>query len=216
LKVSKQTLIKSCPGNGVHYKTTFGWHVPTDEEWTTLIDCLGGEDIAGGKLKETGTTHWSSPNTSACNCSGFTALPGGYRDYLGGFSFIANSGYWWRITEGGTFRYLDYNSSYAGIGNNDSHFAYSVRCVQDNNTSITNSVISDETTLYPNPATEKLYLKNNNYTNSRIMIFDIQGKQVLSKQRDSDPIDISGLEKGVYVVKIVCSGNVMITKFIKE
>lgn len=79
--------------------TPVGWHVPTNTEWTTLAAYLGGESVAGGKLKETGTAHWISPNTGATNSSSFTALPGGYRHYNGTFSDIGSSGYWWSSSE---------------------------------------------------------------------------------------------------------------------
>jgi uncharacterized protein (TIGR02145 family) len=76
-----------------------GWHVPTDEEWTTLTTTLGGESVAGGKLKEDGTTHWLSPNTGATNESGFKALPGGYRYRVDGtFNDIGKLSYWWSST----------------------------------------------------------------------------------------------------------------------
>lgn len=61
-----------------------GWHIPTDIEWTTLTTFLGGEIVAGGKMKETGITHWAGTNIGAINSSGFTALPGGFRYYDGG------------------------------------------------------------------------------------------------------------------------------------
>lgn len=61
-----------------------GWHVPTDVEWTTLTTYLGGQSVAGGKLKEIGTTHWQNPNAGATNETGFTALPGGSRNGLDG------------------------------------------------------------------------------------------------------------------------------------
>jgi uncharacterized protein (TIGR02145 family) len=78
-----------------------GWHLPTDAEWTTLTTYLGGETEAGGKLKESGTTHWTSPNANlyATNETNFTALPGGVRSGSGTFHFIEDFGYWWSSTE---------------------------------------------------------------------------------------------------------------------
>jgi uncharacterized protein (TIGR02145 family) len=69
-----------------------GWHVPTINEWAILSNYLSG---AGGKLKETGISHWISPNTAATNESGFTALPGGNRNLYGGFEYIGDIGTWW-------------------------------------------------------------------------------------------------------------------------
>ena len=112
-----------------------GWHLPTDAEWTTLTDYLEGLSVAGGKLKEAGTTHWNSPNTSADNSSSFTALPGGYRNYLGAFDLIGSRSYWWSATESSaTFvwsRYLVYNAGdvTSSIFHKDSGF--SVRCIRD-------------------------------------------------------------------------------------
>ncbi len=84
-----QTALGTCPS---------GWHLPSDAEWTALTTFLGGEPIAGGKMKEAGTAHWSSPNTGATNSSGFTALPGGTRQ---GSNFISLTNYalFWSSTE---------------------------------------------------------------------------------------------------------------------
>jgi uncharacterized protein (TIGR02145 family) len=76
-----------------------GFHVPTDAEWTTLTTHLGGLSVAGGKMKETGTTLWSSPNIAADNTSGFTARPGGLRNILGSFFNIRNVAFFWSATE---------------------------------------------------------------------------------------------------------------------
>jgi uncharacterized protein (TIGR02145 family) len=74
-----------------------GWHVPSQDEWATLIDYLGGADVAGGKLKTTGTEYWNSPNTDATNESGFSGLPGSQRPNI--FSTLGNNGRWWSNTE---------------------------------------------------------------------------------------------------------------------
>jgi len=76
-----------------------GWHVPSDAEWKTLIDPLGGLWAgAGGKMKEPGTIHWQSPNMGATNNSGFTGLPSGYRASYGSFLNLGGEGDWWSST----------------------------------------------------------------------------------------------------------------------
>lgn len=112
-----------------------GWHVPTDAEWATLITQLGGEDVAGGKMKETGHTHWIYPNTSVTNESGFTALPSGWRNDLDPFfDHMGFLGYYWSSTTSPYFsayyRQLDYSDNvYRYFGNGVSGFA--VRLVKD-------------------------------------------------------------------------------------
>ena len=86
--------------NGGHDLCPTGWHVPTATDWTTLTDALGGLDVAGGKMKEAGTSHWSAPNTEATNTSGFTGLPGGHRGYANGaFQNVGLFAHWWSGTE---------------------------------------------------------------------------------------------------------------------
>lgn len=112
-----------------------GWHVPTHEEWTTLIEYLGGERIAGGKLKETGTTHWNNINAGATNIVGFTALPGGVRDIEGSFLYVGSEGEWWSATKYSTnnawMRYMSYSGIYVGRSDLSKKNGLSVRCVRD-------------------------------------------------------------------------------------
>jgi len=112
-----------------------GWHVPTDAEWTVLIDYLGGESVAGGKLKEVGTTSWYSPNTDASNTSLFTGLPGGVRSSNGHYNDIGYDCNWWSSSENFTYgtwnRYLYYNAGLAGRLTNGKKGGFSVRCLRD-------------------------------------------------------------------------------------
>ena len=77
-----------------------GWRVPTDMEWLTLTATLGGQNVAGGKMKETGTSHWLSPNTGADNSSGFTAMGGSHIDYNGYFGNAMENAYWVEFNRG--------------------------------------------------------------------------------------------------------------------
>lgn len=112
-----------------------GWHVPTSTEWTTLITYLGGERVAGGKLKEAGTSHWYMPNDGATDESGFTALPSGCRSKIGTFSYLTVYGFWWSSTENSTGDawYWSVNCLAGDVlkdvfGRNN---GYSVRCIKD-------------------------------------------------------------------------------------
>jgi len=113
-----------------------GWHVPTDSDWTTLTTYLGGEGVAGGKLKESGTTHWQSPNTGATNETGFTALPGGDRLFSTGVFYDKGVyGFYWSSTtkDASTawVRALDYGYSNVSRSNNAKSNGFSVRCIKD-------------------------------------------------------------------------------------
>jgi uncharacterized protein (TIGR02145 family) len=113
-----------------------GWHVPSDEEWTTLLIFLGGESVAGGKLKETGTAHWTTPNTGATNESGFTALPSGFFSYTGEFWNLHFDGDWWSSTENSATTayclYITYYHSNVNRNYTDKRNGFSVRCLKDN------------------------------------------------------------------------------------
>ena len=118
-----------------------GWHVPTDAEWTTLTTYLGGENVAGGKLKEAGFTHRQSPNEGASNSSGFTAFPSGFRDGNGTYGYIGYIANWWSSSE--LWRqpmftidffelvYYDYSFVPRYIEENK-QIGFSVRCLRDN------------------------------------------------------------------------------------
>lgn len=122
-----------------------GWHVPTDSEWTVLIDYLDpatvnpGADgtqstVAGGKMKETGTAHWQSPNTGATNESGFTGLPGGNFDPEDTFNGRSSYAYWWSATDDGNdawIRQLGYWFSDVIRSSKPKYQGLPIRCLRD-------------------------------------------------------------------------------------
>lgn len=110
-----------------------GWHLPTDAEWTQLTTYLGGENVAGGRLKA--TILWASPNNGATNETGFTALSGGNRLYYGEFSQMTFTGDWWSASENypssAWHRLIYYDSGYIDRLSTTKEMGYSVRCVKD-------------------------------------------------------------------------------------
>ena len=132
--------------SGVQGVCPDGWHLPSDSEWKQLelhlgmsqaeADSQGGRGtVEGGKLKEAGFDHWASPNTGANNESGFTALPGGFRGYTGGYAGLGSSAFFWTATDvlsdASWSRNLDADDSDVDRNYNMNKSGMSVRCVQD-------------------------------------------------------------------------------------
>jgi uncharacterized protein (TIGR02145 family) len=132
LYTSHETIL--CPAN---------WHTPSLSEWNELIEFLGGKEVAGGKLKEAGESHWEEPNNKASNSSGFTALPAGVSSFWTGLVGRRKFARFWTSTPilGGDYTLYNYNT----LLNNSSESVriidekpyyeeddyYSIRCVKD-------------------------------------------------------------------------------------
>lgn len=111
-----------------------GWHIPTASEWMTLFEYLGGEEIAGGVLKENESAYWASPNVGATNKIGFSALPGGRRGNNGKFYKKGERGFWWSVTEEYSLveiLEIFHNYGEAFITSAAMEMGFSVRCVKD-------------------------------------------------------------------------------------
>jgi len=111
-----------------------GWRVPSNEEMTTLVDYLGGSDIAGGKLKETGISHWQAPNTGAANESGFSAIPAfSNKPVLDNDGTTVN---YWSVdyisgTGGQLWTLVNNSGEISRSGNTLSNQAFTVRCIKN-------------------------------------------------------------------------------------
>jgi len=112
-----------------------GWHVPTDAEWTTLTTELGGESVAGGKMKSIGTHYWSSQSAGTDNSSGFSALPGGFRNTDGSYNNLRNSAAFWRSTEvdanSAWSSRLEHNSNDVSRNSYQKSLGACIRCIKD-------------------------------------------------------------------------------------
>jgi uncharacterized protein (TIGR02145 family) len=138
------------PKNGEIYGKLYNWyavndprglapignHIPSDNEWDTLLNYLGGRSVAGGKMKEKGLIHWKSPNNAATNSSYFTGLPGGCRDFNGVFNIVnGDGGGWWSSSESNSinawYQGLGYSISGAYRNGLNKEYGFSVRCLRD-------------------------------------------------------------------------------------
>jgi uncharacterized protein (TIGR02145 family) len=122
-----KTALKACPA---------GTHLPSDEEWTTLTDYVGGGEIAGKKLKSASSWNWNDDKGTSGNGTddfGFSALSGGFGYSIGGFNYVGYYGSWWSSTEGDASyawtRFMGYNIKYVVRDDNGKTNLYAVRCL---------------------------------------------------------------------------------------
>ncbi len=188
-----------------------GWHVPNYDEWLILSDFLGGDSIAGSKMKEIGTEHWTSTDISVNNISNFSGLPGGYRGNPNGFIGLNTLGSFWSASlwasddfpRGFIFNLkstspaLEESVAVANCG-------LSVRCVK--NVATNTGILSpyENTDIFPNPTSDRLNINFEQPGQNRISIYDLTGALVFDLQQTSlnNNIDLNFIPRGFYIIKI--------------
>ena len=186
-----------------------GYHVPSISEWEELITFLGGNAVAGGKLKEIGFAHWLDPNTGADNSSGFTLLPSGWRAHNNGFyESLSYMAYVWSSTS------VDALSSSIILAGYDSPACYTseshirtglpIRCLKDETSSLDEADNDQPILVYPNPANDLVNIHFSIFDNPTVKLTDTKGQIVLEKTivNNSCSFDLSTYGNGVYFIQI--------------
>jgi uncharacterized protein (TIGR02145 family) len=202
-----------------------GWHVPTDADWNTLFDFLGGISVAGNKLREAGNIHWDAYNGGdgnkyATNSSEFTALPGGFRIVGETFEYMTDFGFWWSSEESSidAANYIYMTITNVSKENYKKAMGGSIRLIKDSPvTKIDDTYYDDNIKIYPNPAFDQIDIVINESQIINMQIYNMIGACVLQKELSSNnyTINISSLPKGIYIIKLFISNLVIQKKLIK-
>jgi len=198
-----------------------GYYVPSIADWEELITFVGGNAVAGGKLKEMGLEHWSDPNTGADNSSSFTLLPSGWRANNNGlYENLSYMAYVWSSTS------IDAQSSSIILVGYDSPACYTsdshiltglpIRCLKDETASINEDLNQQPMIVYPNPAKNIITIESKQ--NLEIEIFSIEGQKIKSFKlmNNKTDLDVLDLASGVYIVNALTEKGIVTHKFIKE
>jgi uncharacterized protein (TIGR02145 family) len=167
-----------------------GWHIPSDAEWTQLADYLGGEEVAGGKLKA--TTLWDTPNTGATNESGFKGLLGGCNSSLLGYSHIGEDGNFWTASEDydcfAWYRSLGYDSSDMLRINSLMTDGMSIRCVRDfpDNTNAQSGTLNPQQIVYVKPNSTTITIGKQEWTTENLNIEHYRNGNLIPQVQDSN------------------------------
>jgi len=199
-----------------------GWHVSTNAEWQTTETYLGGINVAGGKMKEADTLHWTNPNSGATNSSGFTGLPGGLRDVSGNFLYKHENGLWWTATAYSASKawgtYLWYLNTAVDHNAVSKTYGLNIRCIKDNNTGLEDFNKIEKLKLYPNPANDKITIDFTKNDNINLVVYNTIGEIVMLRKltKGTTEINIRSLVTGAYFIKITGDDFTLQLKLIKE
>jgi len=213
-----------------------GWYVAGEGDYIQLQNHLGGMSVAGGKMKSTGNFYWASPNTSATNSCGFSALPAGYRNFEScgceDFRDYSNSTFFWTSTrhDSGIDSYVTSLSSTdasIAIGNGFFYkFGLSVRCIKipTSSSRMESDIEIPKFKLFPNPAKNQFHLQinSNDENTASVQITDLGGRVLmaktsqLSKGMNTLNFDLSEFPMGMYLVLFNDGEGRTVLKIVKE
>jgi uncharacterized protein (TIGR02145 family) len=182
-----------------------GWHVPSDNEWTDYSDLLGGNGVAGGKMKIQDTLFWKAPNLGATNESLFSGLPAGYRYNGGNFANIEKYAYWWTSTQldnqFGWYRSTNYLSDNLVKNYETKQAGYSIRCLKNQVISIELKDKDLSFSVSPNPFTENITIKTKEIGKT-LLLQNIHGETIktILLNSTSELIALEHLSKGIYFI----------------
>ena len=199
-----------------------GWHVPSNTERMVLANFLGGVELAGGKMKETGTTHWNSPNTGASNSSGFTGLPGGTRFPEGEFDQMGTRADFWSSTETTSDRAIGYDLHYDNPrfpgGDAIKKMGFAIRCINNQGAGEKMVYLENKIKVFPNPSKNiiNIYSENLRLDGGDYSIVDLIGINVQQGKLISNIIDISNINRGIYFLRINSDEALLSKKIVIE
>ena len=202
-----------------------GWRVPDQSDWDTLRNFLGGDSIAGGKMKESGTTHWVVSDSTVTNSSGFTGLGGGFRGNPSGFNRIDEIGVFWSSTgfdagsfpRGIGFRLNSTDNALVqsiAVGQNGA----SIRCLLNKSLGNDKVPFKSKIQIFPNPAIDKVYINLQESIKYQLSIYDMAGNMLYEQRiaHKMNYVDIDFLPKGNYLIKLVSEQQIVTYTLIKQ
>ncbi len=196
-----------------------GWSLPTTQDWDLMITYLGGSEVAGGKLKDTGFVYWEPPNTGATNSSGFTGIPSGFRSHMDGTFNYKGQRAGWFVRQPGSglaFRFVSWSMESSGSGPVHIPMGLSIRCFRQATSAEEPETYSPEINLYPVPAKEHLTVDLGvmPQPETRIRITDMAGRSLLftTLANQTTTLNIGHLPSGIYMAEVIQENESILRK----